>query len=692
MMQTIQQTQTQKPPAPVYHGFAFYAGMLIAAATAYWLTYNFLIHMFYITGAAFLDAGNMAGTLYQNDWRLKNPIAQNYDIFTDTFYNSHITLFFIPFTYLSHIFPTSSSQYYSFFLGLGVATYTAVIYVAVFYFLADKSPRINAPIAVLTSTVAAFFLSLNGITVGVVDYGHYEIWMPALIGAFLLAFTLQKKRTALCFFILALSVREDTGLHLALPLLMIAVYRQYLGKWNVDAQKKVFLEQKEIYLWAAAAVVYTVIAFNLGGRPIHSANVSGDLFLTRLFHIFFRVDWFAVFIVTVAWAWLTHTPTLLIGFASCVPWVLFNATRDLWILGNLAIYYAFPLMIVFLFPFLADRLFPAAPPNKKKKNIRKKGLRFPRKLTSQAALLFVLLFVVASVILRPLHNGAETYGKEGAWKKVGLINFFIHNFRPVAAEPIKKAQQLKDFYLNNQTEMNIVVSDAMVSIAPKETPRARRLITREPPNILEQSSMDVLIFDTITYGSFLQHLVSAMTAFDLRHHYQMPDTPYFLTSKTPLCDENGQCVNDLPLQPLSLPQDFLLSAANKFTHGGFTFVAAALATPETPIEGDYIIAEEAGVAAEFGDVLLAPGTVAFGLDYTHDITGGIPPRLEVFIREIDGQFTQPPMQLKLPPSKKETFQYLPFTLEAHSYVRVRLIHPGGELRVSKFGFYPAPAQ
>lgn len=668
-------------PSAKRQNAAFYAGLVAACAAVFWLARNHLLFAFYYEGIAYLDGGLFSGLLYHNDWRLKNPVSQDVS-FGGTFFTTHISPFLIPFTYLSRLLPLTPTEFFAFFMAAAATTYAAAVYIAAFYFLADQSPRLRSIIAAIIAAPGAVILSLNGITTDIISYPHYELWMPAFMCLFLLAFAYQKRRAAAVCFILLLSVRQDAGFHLSILLLAVAAVHHYRAKRNIKAQKGVFLAQRELYYWIGGALLYSAVIFSFFGRPIQSGHDDFPLFLSRLSSILFRSDWFFPLLVLGGWAWLTRNATVFVAAASCLPWVLIHATRESWFLGHLILHYSFPLLPLFFFPFVADRFFPAA------------AKPAPLRKNTKTAILFFLAFSAATLPGRPTGEAVPIkYEENRSWKKTGLKRMFIHNLSPPSSVIRTRVTQLMDFFARHQQDMDILVGDAMTSLMPHATPLLRHLISDSWGDTFKQDSANILI----VHQKFLiwqnLHINTARTLFNLDYVYALPETKFYLISKAPLC-ENQKCVHDLPLQPVMFPDSYKRDAVAKLQMNPFNFNPAALAVDTKSKKDDEVVSSGPGTVLALNDYLMPPGPLAIRLKYAHDIQDkAITPQLEIAVRK-EGEDYAKKETTVLPPSANGELVEIGYLIPPRSpdgfyHLRFRLIHRGGgTLRITEVGFYP----
>ena len=619
---------------PVFAAPAFFIGLAPVVLAVFWFARNFVLFAYYEETVAVLDGGWFAGILHGSDWKLSNPrvLGDN----AQSYFHTHVVPLFIPLTYASRLLPMEPGEYMAAFLGAAFALYAALIFIAANHFLAQKSPPLRPAITAAIAAPAAFLLALNGVSAEILHYPHFEVWIPILVCAFLLALAMEKKKIAVAILIPLLAVREDAGFHLATSLMTIALFRQFPISKNPNARKKQLLAQKELLLWSAVAILYSLVAINIGGVPAPRPNVFDQRILSRVVSVLTRGDWAPALIVVAAWAAYARKPAMLIGFAALIPWTAFNILHERPLSGHMATYYGFPVLTAFFWPFVAEHFFPNPNPNPKESPRGKRREKESRaRIESVPAAVFAALFAASSLLFRP---GNVVFYDDMRVPKVGLTNLFAEGAAPTPKIARQNIRKLRDFFAARAEELNIVVADGFASLHPHDVP-AERLLYRGPLK-LEQDDAGILIAHTTWMQLFVKSVFAARAAFGLNRAYRVRDSgvderAFFLFSKTPLCDPSGKCINDLPLEETRLGPSYYDLAAREISRDSFYFPAPTIAAPDAATANDIITAENSGLAAELQNLPLPPGRTALFLEYAHDVESGPLPKFEITWRDGD---------------------------------------------------------
>ena len=672
---------------------AHFAGLLAAAGAVFWFARNFVLFAYYEETVAVLDGGWFAGVLSDSDWKLANPLVLGEP--RESYFEVHVAPFLIPFAYAGKILPLEAGEYMAAFLAAAFALYAALIFIAAADFLAAHAPPLKKSLVALAAAPVAFVVALNGVSAEILHYPHFEIWIPVLLCAFLLALAFEKKKTALAVFVLLLSVREDAGFHLAVTLLAVAFFRQFPLRKNFAAQKESILAQKELLLWSAVALGFALATITLGNVPARPGVFDQRVF-SRLASVVLRGDWILALVVVAGWAVHARRPAALVGFAALVPWALHSVLQERPLPGHMGSYYGFPALVALFWPFVAGRFFPDRPakkterrPPKKKRDRDSRDSRGPR-ATSGSALAFAILFAASTLVLRPQQS---VQYEEMRVPKVGALQLLAEGASPPPAEMFENIRKLRDFFIARADEMNIIVADGFASLHPHDVPQSR-LLYRGPLK-LEQDDAGVLIAHSTWLQLFVKSVFAARAAFGLRHAYRLRDSGtaiegrgdggFFLFSKEPLCDENGRCADGLPLVETRMGPSFYDLAAAEISRDSFYFPAAAVAAPRARIEEGAVAAEHPGAVVELQNLPLAAGRTAAQVEYLHNVESDSPPLFEV-------RWAGGGVSANLPPagSGRIPAAEMIVNLPARRNVTLRVVHNGGgTLRVFGLSLRPA---
>ena len=666
---------------------ALAVGLLLAAAAVFWFARNFVLSAYYRETVAVLDGGWFAGVLHGSDWRLTNPIVLGAN--QGSYYDTHVALFLVPFTYAAKILPLSSAEYMAVFLGIAFALYAVLLFIAAADFLARQNPPLKTPLVAAVAAPVAFVVALNGVSAEILHYPHFEAWLPVLVCAFLLALAFEKKKTAAAAFILLVINREDGGFHLATSLLAIVFFRQFPPRKTFAAQKESILAEKELLLWSAAAILCSLIAINSAGMHAPRPTVFDARALSHLKSVLLRVDWAPALVVVAAWAAYTRKPSALIGFAALIPWVAYSIPQEHPLRAHMGSYYGFPVLVALFWPFIAGRFFPDSPARrgsqKKRREKESRAFEAPR-ASSPAAIAFAIVFAASTLVFRPRESVVYN---EMRVPKVGALQLFTEGATPVPARARENIRKLRDFFLARADELNIITADGFASLHPHDVP-ARRLLYRGPLK-LEQNDAGVLIAHDTWMRLFAKSVFAARAAFDLTHAYRLRETGgpgqgFFLFSKKPLCDESQKCADDLPLDPVRVGDSFYDLAGGEISRDSFYFPGPALAAEGVQAEEQFIFTDAAGTAAELKNLPLDAGKTALLTEYAYDAESEPPPTLEV--EWPDGRLSSP-----LPPIEggQAAAAVMVIDLPSRQNITARVTHGGGgTLRVFGLLFRPPP--
>ena len=675
------------PPSPFFSVHpAFAAGLLLAAVAVFWFARNFVLSAYYRETVAVLDGGWFAGVLHGSDWKLTNPIVLGAN--QSSYYDTHVALFLVPFTYAAKILPLSSAEYMAVFLGIAFALYAILLFIAAADFLARQNPPLKAPLVAIVAAPIAFVVALNGVSAEILHYPHFEAWIPVFVCAFLLALAFEKKKTAAAAFVLLVINREDGGFHLATSLLAIVFFRQLPPRKTFAAQKESILAQKELLLWGAAAILCSLVAINSAGMHAPRPTVLDARALSHLKSILLRVDWAPALVVVAAWAAYARKPSALIGFAALIPWVAYSIPQEHPLRAHMGSYYGFPVLVALFWPFIAGRFFPDSPAtrrNQKKRREKESRVVEAPRASSPAAIVFAIVFAASTLVFRPRESVVYN---EMRVPKVGALQLFTEGAAPVPAQERENIRKLRDFFRARADELNIITADGFASLHPHDVP-ASRLLYRGPLK-LEQSDAGVLIAHDTWMRLFAKSVFAARAAFDLTHAYRLQDTGepgqgFFLFSKKPLCDDDQKCTDDLPLDPIRVGGSFYDLAGAEISRDSFYFPAPALAADGIKTKDVFILTEAARTVAELKNLPLGAGETAVMAEYAHNVESESPPTLEV---EWPGGGLSSP----LPPieGNQVAAAVMIVDLPSRQNITARVIHGGGgTLRV--FGLLVRPA-
>ncbi len=287
---------------------------------------RFILNHFFVRAPYLLDSGLLSGIAYRSGPLLAPPgIACDY---ATSFYQVYFSPIISVFSGLSYLVPVGRIEWFAFvqaciYFPIGLAVYS---------FASRIGPAI-APRRLPVTMLAAFAFTFSGLVLWMIGYPHYEAATPGLICGLLAAVVTDRPRLAWLFLVLAVSVRQDGGLHVALALAPLA-YLKWRGVEMAPSMRRIlvligagfgattlaFLCQKVFFTPVdRLRVVYL-------GSPAY-AHLTVGLIAQRArdFLDSCQVIYYP-FLATVLLAIVRRDARYLLGWAVTVPWFLFNFT------------------------------------------------------------------------------------------------------------------------------------------------------------------------------------------------------------------------------------------------------------------------------------------------------------------------------------------------------------------------------
>ena len=625
-----------------------WCGIALTALVCYLLAYRYLNFVFYQGGSHLLDAGWFSGLLSGNDWRLLSPIALSHA--GESFHRiAHVSPFLLLFTYLPT--PLYAAEKIAFFYGLAMALYGAALWAAIYDYFArlpwaagsaggvtSAAGQTSSAARWLAAVAVAVVTALNGVSVEVLSFVHIELWMPVWLCAFLWATAFDKKYAAAASFVLLMMTREDAGFHFLTIVGLILLMRHARAGLDAQAQAQAARANMALWIYSAVALAGSLTLINIGGMAAPTPGVDASLMLRRLAANLTRPEWAWSFAILLVWAAVLRRPAMLLGLVSVLPWVLYHITLPLPVRGNLAAYYAFPLMLAFYWPFIAHRFFPPrAAADATAGRRKKKPAASPLFRLAHFGVLFAFAFALATLVAR----NEKSFSLDSEEQKLGKHSLVKFLHRATAETPAGRAKDhielLGRFYAKRGGDNAIFVMEDFATLFPHYVPYDRLLRIEYPTRFL-YDKMDMLIINSSASGSdsakFVPMIAAAYHLYDLDYIYVLKETKYVVLSRAPLCDEAGACVDGLPLGKIAentLARQITEIAAEKYVSGGFIFDGGALLAGAAQSRGmdravtsapRPAVASDAGVMARMrGIALRGPGAV--GIDINYAIGGGV---------------------------------------------------------------------
>ena len=191
-----------------YYGVALWT---LSAMIAFYFAGNFVWNSFFDPGYGIADSGLFSGLLWHNDYRLlySPSVPLSLISYTQSFYEIHLALLFVPITYLSYFLPLQPEQWLALLMALPI-----LVLVIVFIWVAEdfiKHHYIDIANKKMLSAVIGLILALNPMVLGILSFPHFEIWIVTLLCVFLWSLTISNKLLSWIVLLLLLLVREDAG-------------------------------------------------------------------------------------------------------------------------------------------------------------------------------------------------------------------------------------------------------------------------------------------------------------------------------------------------------------------------------------------------------------------------------------------------------------------------------------------------
>ncbi len=287
---------------------------------------RFITNHFFARAPFLLDSGLLSGVVYRSGLGLAPPpIACDY---ATSFYQVYFSPIISALSMLSYVVPVRRFEWFAVVQALVYLPIGFVVYALSSQISARRSLRdLALPLA------AALAFSFSGIVIVMVSYPHYEAATPALICLVLAAVVTGRTRLTWIMIALAVSVRQDCGLHVALALAPL-VYLKWRGTEMLPSQRRLLVTIAvavgaslagfacQRLLWSPVDRL-TPVYF---GSP-HYAHLSWALISERVRD--FGTDCQLIyypFLATVLIAIVRRDARYLFGWAMTIPWFLFNFT------------------------------------------------------------------------------------------------------------------------------------------------------------------------------------------------------------------------------------------------------------------------------------------------------------------------------------------------------------------------------
>jgi len=285
---------------------------------------RYVLNHFYARAPYLLDAGMLSKIVYRDGVFLPLPrIAVDY---ATSFYDVHFSPLLSLFSVVSYLVPVGRIVWFAIVQGILYAPIGLAVY-AVAARLDPSSALRRLPITVL----AALAFSFCGMVMWTVDYPHFEIATPGLTCLMLAAVVTDRRRMAWVCFALAAAVKQDAGIHIAMALLPLWFLRGRGVEMPPTRRKLAIMIAVAIGVTVGGIVCQKLFFHPVSrlqqayiGHPMY-AHLSWALLAARLSHFIAtgQVIYFP-FLATCLIALVRRDGRYLLGWASVVPWFVFN--------------------------------------------------------------------------------------------------------------------------------------------------------------------------------------------------------------------------------------------------------------------------------------------------------------------------------------------------------------------------------
>ncbi|MBF0131249.1 MAG: hypothetical protein HQL75_01510 [Magnetococcales bacterium] len=470
--------------------------LFIAFFIVFLLNRTLILNHFYYYGAYLLDSGLLADLFYHNTFSPERAPILGGGEYNGNHFSPLLNLVNI----VSYIVPVDFIAYYAIFQGLVYATLTVAIFLVFlkFYQLTDL-------FSLVLAFVASISFSFNGVVISCIGYPHFEALTSGLAILFFVFYFKRQMIHATLFFVLCLSVREDSGFHLFGILLTLFIFNVLHGK--------TMREQQDLVMYSLASFFYSVAALAMqkfyykAGGTFKQVYMDGhdDFSWLTWGHVVSRLEKYAVtleyiwvpLLILVVWSFFSRKPILLLGFLAQIPWFLLHVFSTGGI-SELSTYRLFPFIIALAWPFIVVA--------KDFENGLERGVG--KVVLSGAIILFSLSFYLH------VHDaaGAVSFAKQLLPKDYSVEKYAI----------------LRDKFLRGDFGASILVDHSVASLEPRAFKHWQVL-----GNQKEGQRVDLFFHwkDNHFQGD---QIMAEVLKQDLRYHYLIDDVNIFIFSRVEL--------------------------------------------------------------------------------------------------------------------------------------------------------------
>jgi hypothetical protein len=336
---------------------------LVAFLIACLIATNYTLNHFYVRGGYMQDSGWFAYLMaHATTWPPQNPPAIGGQFFA-THFSPGINLLGLSHSFLARLgLPLPETVWFSLTQGL----WLGIIASASLSLLQAGQPIKTARQAI-TLLGLSLAIALNGISMAILSYPHFELAIPALFLGF---FALEREghsRSALLVLFLGLLMREDAGFHyFGFFSLTALAFLFHPSPMNKRRQAKFFGFLALLCLGYSLIAIAIQKGFFADGDNALARVYLGDppwahldrAFLIERLHFFVRHRLYILgpLILLLGLSVFRRSFLLSIGVVAVLPWLSLNLTAIAALPGSLTSHYAFPLIMALFWPLIAHRL------------------------------------------------------------------------------------------------------------------------------------------------------------------------------------------------------------------------------------------------------------------------------------------------------------------------------------------------
>jgi hypothetical protein len=342
--------------------FKSHAADLIAAGLLFVIffaaNFNTVLNNQYYFGATLFDSTVFQSIIWHSGWQLSRaPVLGG-----ETWYTTHCSpINYIPCA-ISYLFPNNSiSAPIFFFAAYHGFIFSVLALIAYYLFRKLYTGAWSLPLAFISTVI----FQLSGAMTSPQWEPRQEMWCPMFLLLFFICWEYSRYRLALLFLILNAAVREDAGIHLALPLFLIllaekAGMSRVSSKDNPERQRIGY--QFCLLSLVLSAVGFATVLICSGHFGVLHDVYYGDNFkqyltvpvlMQRFVHNLLKVQylWLPCEILIVG-GLLRRDWRIVAGGICFLPYWAFNFCSRLDFNAELGSYKCFPFVLVVLWPAL----------------------------------------------------------------------------------------------------------------------------------------------------------------------------------------------------------------------------------------------------------------------------------------------------------------------------------------------------